>query len=289
MTARVNHSLTGKVAIVTAAGRGIGRGIALALAAQGARLVVNSYSADTTQATVAAVEALGVEAVSVAGDVTDPEIMLALRDKALASFGSIDILVNNVGAGPKVSRSPEDHELGQSAAVWDALYEQNLKSVVLMTQAVVPHMRAQRSGKIVMISSIAGRTSLSERMLTDFVHPSYSAMKAALISYTQTQAELLGPHNINVNAVCPGIVYTDAWQANARRAVEQLPEFAGMNAREWFDGVARGDYPEIFDRTPLRRDQTVEDIGNAVVFLVADDAMNITGQSLMVDGGMVKI
>jgi NAD(P)-dependent dehydrogenase (short-subunit alcohol dehydrogenase family) len=178
--------------------------------------------------------------------------------------------------------------LGQIGALWDALYQQNLRPAVLMTEAVTPHFVEQNSGKIINISSIAGRTSLSDKMLAAFVHPSYGAMKAGLINYTQTLAELLGPHNINVNAICPGIVYTDAWRANAERAV-QMPEFKGQDPREWFDGIPRGDYPEIFDRTPLRRAQTVEDIGRAVVFLAGGDSINITGQSLMVDGGMVKI
>jgi len=281
--------LENKVAVVTAAGRGIGRGIALALAREGARLVVNSYSPDTTQETVRAIEDLGQPVISLVGDITDPDNMLALRDLAIAEFGQIDILVNNVGAGPKQALEPPQHELGVAASLWDALYEQNLKPVVLMTEAVAGHMRERGGGKIVMVSSIAGRASLSDQMLTHFVHPSYGAMKAALINYTQTQAELLGPHNVNVNAVCPGIVYTDAWKSNAERAVKSIPEFAGREAREWFEGIARGDYPHIFDRTPLRREQTVEDIGNAVVFLVSNDSMNVTGQSLMVDGGMVKV
>ena len=281
--------LENKVAVVTAAGRGIGRGIALALAREGARLVVNSYSPDTTQETVRAIEDLGQPVVSLVGDITDPDNMLALRDLAIAEFGQIDILVNNVGAGPKQALEPPQHELGVAASLWDALYEQNLKPVVLMTEAVAEHMRERGGGKIVMVSSIAGRASLSDQMLTHFVHPSYGAMKAALINYTQTQAELFGPHNVNVNAVCPGIVYTDAWKSNAERAVKSIPEFAGREAREWFEGIARGDYPHIFDRTPLRREQTVEDIGNAVVFLVSNDSMNVTGQSLMVDGGMVKV
>lgn len=281
--------LEDKVAIVTAAGRGIGRGIAEALAAEGARVVVNSYSPETTEATAEAVRARGVQAAALPGDITDPDKMLELRELALREFGQIDILVNNVGAGPKTAPQPEDHELGPAAALWDALYAQNLKPVVLMTEAVIPHMRERRSGKIIMISSIAGRASLSDKMLKYFVHPSYGAMKAALVNYTQTQAELLGPHNINVNAVCPGIVYTDAWIGNAKRAVQTIEAFKGMDPRQWFEGVPRGDYPEIFDRTPLRREQTVEDIGNAVVFLVSDGAMNITGQSLMVDGGMVKL
>ena len=142
------------------------------------------------------------------------------------------------------------NRLGVAASLWDALYEQNLKPVVLMTEAVAGHMRELGGGKIVMVSSIAGRASLSDQMLTHFVHPSYGAMKAALINYTQTQAELFGPHNVNVNAVCPGIVYTDAWKSNAERAVKSIPEFAGREAREWFEGIARGDYPHISTEHP---------------------------------------
>jgi NAD(P)-dependent dehydrogenase (short-subunit alcohol dehydrogenase family) len=281
--------LKDQVVIVTAAGRGIGRGIALALAAQGARLVVNSYSDETLTNTVSAIRELGAEVTSLSGDITDPVKMIALRDLALSEFGQIDILVNNVGAGPKQSAKAEKHELGLTASLWDGLYEQNLKAVVLMTEAVIPHMKQRRNGKVINISSIAGRTSMSDKALKAFVHPAYGAMKASLISYTQTQAEMLGPFNINVNAVCPGIVYTDAWKSGAQNAVQNMPEYRGMDAREWFEGIAKGNYPDIFDRTPLRREQTVEDIGNAVVFLVSQDSMNITGQSLMVDGGMVKL
>lgn len=281
--------LENKVALVSAAGRGIGRGIAQALAAAGARVVVNSYGEETTAQTVALITEAGGTAIPFVGDITDPAVMLDMRERALAEWGQIDILVNNVGAGPKEGTPPKDHELGPAAAIWDALYGQNLKPVVLMTEAVVPHMRERGSGKIINISSIAGRASLSDKMLQMFVHPSYGAMKAALINYTQTQAEILGPHGINVNAVCPGIVYTDAWKGNAEMAVKKIPQFQGQDPREWFEGIPRGDYPEIFDRTPLRREQTVEDIGNAVVFLTSEASMNITGQSLMVDGGMVKV
>ena len=281
--------LDGKVAIVTAAGRGIGRGIALCLAEAGADIVVNSYSEENTAATAEAVRNLGRRALTVVGDITRPDKMLELVESAIATYGHIDILVNNVGAGPKSMADPEPGPLGPIGALWDALYQQNLRPAVMMTEAVTPHLIAQKSGKIINISSIAGRTSLSDKMLAAFVHPSYGAMKAGMINYTQTLAELLGPHNINVNAICPGIVYTDAWRANAERAVKTIPEFKGQDPREWFDGIARGDYPEIFDRTPLRRDQSVEDIGRAVVFLASEDSMNITGQSLMVDGGMVKI
>ncbi len=285
----MSFDLEGKVALVTAAGRGIGRGIAECLAAAGGKVVVNSYSEDTTAATVAAITDAGGIAVPFVGDITDPEKMLGMRDLALAEFGAIDVLVNNVGAGPKEGFQPAEHELGLPAALWDALYGQNLKPVVLMSEAVVPHMRERKSGKIVHITSIAGRVPLTKEMLELFVHPSYGAMKAALISYTQTQAEMLGPDNINVNAVGPGIVYTDAWKGNAERAVQTVERFKDQDPREFFLGIAKGAYPDVFPPTPLRREQTVEDIANAVLFLVSDAAANITGQTLMVDGGMVNV
>ncbi len=281
--------LQNKVAIVSAAGRGIGRGIALNLAEAGATVVVNSYSEDTTRDTVAAIEAAGGDALAMPGDITDPHRMLEVVDETLKARGQIDILVNNVGAAPKTGQQPPDHPLGPVEGLWNALYQQNLLPVVLMTEAVLPHMKARRSGKIVHISSIAGLGSFSPAMLTGFVHQSYNAMKAALINYTQTLADLHGPDNINVNAVCPGLVYTDSWKANAENAVKNMPEFKGMDPRAWFEGIFDDQYPTIFDRTPLRREQTVEDMGNAVRFLVTEDAMNITGQTLVVDGGMVKL
>ncbi|MBT4161225.1 MAG: SDR family oxidoreductase [Gammaproteobacteria bacterium] len=289
MNSETSLNLENKIAIVSAAGRGIGKGIAKTLAAAGATVVVNSYSEDTTQETVDEIQAKGGTAKAMPGDITEPEKILDVVDTTLAEFGQIDILVNNVGAGPKSTDQPPDHPLGPVEGLWNALYKQNLLPVVLMTEAVVPHMQSRRYGKIINISSIAGRSSFSAQMLRNFVPPSYGAMKAALVSYTQTLADMLGPDNINVNAVCPGIVYTDSWKGNAERAVKAIPEFKGLDAREWFEGIFRDDYPLIFDRTPLQREQTVEDIGNAVKFLVSDESLNITGQSLMVDGGMVKL
>ncbi len=281
--------LANKVAIVSAAGRGIGKGIAKSLAEEGATVIVNSFSEETTQGTVDEITDAGGTAIGMPGDITDPNRIVEVVEATLSQCGKIDILVNNVGAGPKTTDEPPTHPLGAVEGIWNALYKQNLLPVVMMTEAVVPHMKEQHSGKIIHISSIAGLGSFSPKMLNAFVHPSYNAMKAALINYTQTLADLLGPDNINVNAVCPGIVYTDAWKGNAENAVKNIPEYKGMDPREWFEGIFRDDYPDTFDRTPLKREQTVEDMGNAVKFLVSQDSMNITGQTLVVDGGMIKL
>lgn len=288
MTTSNRFSLDEQVALVSAAGRGIGRAIAIGLAEAGASVAVNSYGEDTTKGTAFAIEAAGAEALPLVGDITDPETILSAVERTLERFGRIDVLVNNVGAGPKELPAQQAHALGAAASLWDALYDQNLRAAVLMTEAVMPGMIERGRGKIVFVSSIAGKTPLSDRMLKTFVHPAYGAMKAALSHYTTTLAEILGPKGINVNAVCPGIVWTDSWKANAENAVRNLPEFEGQDPRAWFEGIARGDYPQIFDRTPLRREQTVEDIADAVVFLASEAARNMTGQSLMVDGGMVK-
>jgi NAD(P)-dependent dehydrogenase (short-subunit alcohol dehydrogenase family) len=280
--------LKNRVAIVTAAGRGIGRSIAVCLAEEGADVVVNSYSEDTTTRTAGEVQALGCKALAMPCDITKPDMVTQVVQETLKAFGKIDILVNNVGAGPKTWKTTDTGPLAKSIDLWDNIYEQNLKAPVLMCEAVIPHLMEQKSGKIVNISSIAGRVALPLKLQERIVPQSYSAMKAGLISYTQSLAERLGPHNINVNCVCPGIVYTDDWENNSTRMVNNIPEFQGQDVRKWFAGIARGEYPDMFCSTPLRREQMVEDIGRAVVYFVSDDGMNITGQSLNVDGGMYK-
>ena len=276
--------LEGKVAIVTGAGRGLGRGIALCLAGEGADIVVNSLHEETTNKTAADVRALGRRALAIAADATEGAQIARVVQEALNSFGKIDILVNNVGGASK-RKEAKTGFFDEVISEWDGNYEQNLRSTVLMCTAVAPHFIKQKSGKIVNISSAAGRYSFTFPVIT-----AYGAMKTALIRFTQSLANDLGPHNINANCICPGIIYTDAWKRNSKRAVETMPQFKGMDPREWFVGMMEGKYPELgaVSFTPLRREQTAEDIGRAVVFLVSEDAKNITGQALNVDGGMIK-
>ena len=276
--------LEGKAAIVTAAGRGIGRAVALCLAKEGANVVVNSFHEETTARVVAEVEALGRQALAIAGDITEVDMVDRVVQDTLKTFGKIDILVNNVGGGPLTRRESGDSLLGQLEAEWDGMYKQNLKAPVMMCQVVAPHFIEQKSGKIVSIASVAGRSTYTSK--TSPV--SYRAMKAGLIRYTQSLADELGPHSINVNCICPGYVYTDTWERSAKRMVETRPEYQGLDPREWFAGLNEGKYPELAPATPLRREQTAEDIGRAVVFLVSEEGKNITGQTLNVDGGRHK-
>ena len=158
-------------------------------------------------------------------------------------------------------------------AEWNESYELNLKSHILITQAVVPYFVKQKGGKIVNIASIAGKMPGSG-------HMTYNIFKAADIHLARSLATALAEHNINVNCVCPGIIYTPLWEGFGALFTRLLPKAKGMTSKEYFDKF-------LVPRVPLKREQTVEDIGHAVVFLVSEDARNITGQALNVDGGMV--
>ncbi len=160
----------------------------------------------------------------------------------------------------------------QEEAEWDENYRLNLKAHVLMSQAVVPYFIKQKSGKIVNIASQAGKMPGSGAM-------AYSVAKAADIHFTRSLATVLAEHNINVNCVCPGVIYTPMNEKIAAQSIRRLPEAKGMTSREHF--------LKFVPLVPLKREQTAEDIGRAVAFLVSEDARNITGQSLNVDGGRV--
>jgi meso-butanediol dehydrogenase/(S,S)-butanediol dehydrogenase/diacetyl reductase len=257
--------LNDRVAIVTGGGRGIGRGIVLALADAGAAVAIGDVDLESAEATAKDVSTRGRRSLVVPMDVTDPDSVREAVERIRAELGAIDILVNNAGV-------VQDHV---GAAVteedFDRCYQVNLKGIWNATRAVLEHFRQGSGGRIVNIASIAGRKG--DNPLTP-----YSASKAAAISLTQSLAAELGPEGINVNAVCPGLLWTPMWEKLEgifRRSDD--PELVGERAA--FDGF-------IQSACPLRREQTPEDIGHAVVFLVSDGARNITGQALNVDGGI---
>jgi NAD(P)-dependent dehydrogenase (short-subunit alcohol dehydrogenase family) len=278
----------GKVSLVSACGRGIGKEIALALARQGSDLAINSFSESNTEALAKELEGLGVKVVSVPGNITKPSVIVDMVSKALDAFGRIDILVNNVGGGAAAEVADKDNPLAEVESIWDGTYEMSLKAPVLMCEAVMPHFIEQRSGKIINMSSLAGRPGMPHVDLVP-LSASYHSAKAGLIRYTQVLADQLGRHNINVNAICPGIIYTDGWREISEEMVKNHPRFKGEDPREWFLGVGEGRYlDEGIPHTAMRREQTTTDIAEAVVFLASQAAANITGQTLNVDGGMAK-
>jgi meso-butanediol dehydrogenase/(S,S)-butanediol dehydrogenase/diacetyl reductase len=258
--------LEGRVAIVTGGAMGIGRGIALELAHEGADIVVGDIDLPKAEESASEVRAVGRRVTAVELDVTDVESIDAFLTNAARENERIDILVNNAGV-------VGEHVGGASITEqdWDHCYAVNLKGMWLMSRALVPHFKEQGGGKIVNISSIAGRRGGAG------LAP-YSASKAGAISLTQSMARELGPSNINVNAVCPGLLWTAMWRRlEGMIGGDRSPDVVEQRAH--FEQIIRSN-------CPLGREQTPEDIGKAVAFLASDDANNITGQALNVDGGI---
>ena len=306
--------LQGQIAIVAGGGQGIGEGIVRCLAEEGANISIIDINGEQAGKVAEQVSKMGLKALPVTADLTEEKQVNKVVKDTVEFFGKVDILVNNVGGasvetGQKITERAASLEAVKdvpllprytrfSPEIWDDFYKLNLKSHVMLSHAVTPHFIKQRSGKIVNISSIAGR-------MPDPGQMPYSAMKAADISITWSLARALAPYNITVNCVCPGFVYTPLWERGAiayltmareaaraaKKKGEKLPAFPGSN----LEGV---DLESITPRefwlkyivlpsTPNGREQTPEDMGKAVVFFVSDDARNITGQVLHVDGGIV--
>ena len=255
--------LAGKVAIVTGAGGKIGRAIVLALEKESADVVTCDMVYEQAAKTSEAVRVLGGRALALKVDVTKAKEVDQMVDSSLKKFGKIDILVNNAG----VNRIAKVVDMKEED--WDAVFAVNAKGTFLCSKAVAPYMMKQKSGKIVNISSGAGKQGRSIGM----AH--YSASKFAVIGFTQCLALELAPYNINVNAVCPGIVDTPMWSEVVAPAYAKL----------WGVSVEEAFQRNVKQRIPLGRPQTPEDIGNIVVFLASNESDNITGQSINVDGG----
>jgi 3-oxoacyl-[acyl-carrier protein] reductase len=243
--------LTGKIAIVTGASRGIGRAIALKLAGLGAQVVVNYQSNEAAAfSVVGEIEAGGGRALAVRGDVRDAEDALHLVKATLDAFGRLDILVNNAG-------TTRDMLLAMmKEADWDTVIDTNLKGCFNCTKAAIRPMMKQRSGRVINITSVSG-------IMGNPGQANYSAAKAGLIGFTKAVAREIGPRNVTVNAVAPGYVRTDLTADLPAQLVERMLSF-----------------------TALGREGTAEEIANAVAFLASDAASYITGQVLCVDGGM---
>ena len=239
-----------KVAIVTGASRGIGRGIALALAGEGARVVVSARSAAGVDEVVAAIKAGGGEVIGVVGDVAFAADAERLIEAAIGAFERVDILVNNAGItrdGLLLRMKEED---------WDAVLDTNLKGAFLCTRAAAKVMSKQRYGRIINISSVVGEMGNPGQV-------NYCASKAGLVGLTKSVARELARRNVTANAISPGFIVTDMTDA--------LPEAARQN---------------LASQVPLGRLGEVADIANAVLFLASDAAGYITGQVLGVNGGM---
>ena len=222
--------VTDRIVVVTGGGRGIGRGIVLVMAEHGADVAVADLDLGNAQSVAGEAEQHGRSAMASKVDVTDPDSVSRLVQGVIGRFGRIDILVNNAGViGAPGWGQRERADLQD----WDATYEINVKGAAIVTDAVVPHMKERKYGKIVNISSIAGKRSFSQ-------NAPYSASKAAVISLTRSSAAELAPDNINVNAICPGLLWTPMWERIANWRLTQKEELAGLSAREVFDRAIKG-------------------------------------------------
>jgi NAD(P)-dependent dehydrogenase (short-subunit alcohol dehydrogenase family) len=261
--------LADKVALVTGGGAGIGRAIALAMAREGAALLVADIQPRAAEATAQEVQALGGKAAALIADVSREAQVRQMVEEGIRRCGRLDILVNNAGIVPGLGLP----FTRQVEADWDRVFTVNLKSVFLACKAIAPHFMERRTGTIVNISSIAGPLS-SQTM------PSYSVAKMGVVTLTKIIAKDLAGYGVTVNAICPGLLYTDMWKKIGEVIRQTDPTYADMEPRQMFER-------RVQEWVPMKREQTPEDIGHAAVFLASEQARNITGQVLMVDGGIV--
>jgi 3-oxoacyl-[acyl-carrier protein] reductase len=247
-------SLENRVAIVTGASRGIGRAVALELAARGAAVVVNyNSSPERADEVVKEIEAGGGKAAAFQADVSNFEAAQALVKFAVETFGDLHILVNNAGITRDmvIMMMPETD--------WDAVIDTNLKSTFNCSKAAVKHMMRKRYGRIISIASVAGQMGNPGQT-------NYSASKAGQIGFTKALAREVATRNVTVNAIAPGFVDT-----------------------EILDAMPEGTLEAALKMVPLARTARPEEIGYAVAFLASDQAGYITGQVLGVDGGMAMM
>lgn len=256
-------SLDNQIAIVTGAGQGIGKASALAMAKAGADVVAVDIDGAKASATAEEVKASGRRSLAIKADLGDLEDIDRMVSQTVTAFGRVDALVNNAG----VTRKAGIMEL--TAADWDRIHRVNAKGVFFAMQRVAREMIPRRSGRIINMASVAGKG------YKDASNAIYAGSKGAVIAMTRVAAHQLAPHNINVNAVCPGLVLTalvaDLMKTQAQKSGVSIEE---MERR----AVAT---------IPLKRGNDPEDIAAMVVFLASPGARNITGQSYNVDGGLI--
>jgi meso-butanediol dehydrogenase/(S,S)-butanediol dehydrogenase/diacetyl reductase len=256
--------LEGQVAIVTGAGRGIGRAIALELAGMGADVAVAELNEDSAQRTANEVQRLGRRALAVRVDVTRAEDRAAMVERTLGAFSRIDILVNNAGIYRSAATPleiTEDH--------WDSVLGVNARAVFFCAQAVLPTMLAARRGVIVNVASMAGKIASTTSL-------PYAVSKSAVISMTRSLALSYAGDGIRVNCVCPGLVETEMWaQIDREVGVGQLGKQPGEYARERMAAI------------PLGRPEKPEDVAGVVGFLASSKGAYMTGQAINVTGGLI--
>jgi NAD(P)-dependent dehydrogenase (short-subunit alcohol dehydrogenase family) len=244
-------SLTGRMAVVTGASRGIGAAIARALDAAGARVALVARSKDALDEVAAGLQH---DPVVLPADLAEPDAAADVGARALDALGPVDVLVNNAAIGVRMSSAELD------GATIDAIHQVNVRSLLLLTTSLLPSMIERGQGSIINISSVSSQVGTPRRA-------AYAASKGAVDALTRSLAMELGPHGVRVNAVAPGVVVTAMWERN--RAIPGVIE-------------------QVESQIALRRWGHPDDIADVVVFLASDAARYITAQTIEVDGGMAS-
>ena len=253
--------LAGQVCMVSGAGQGLGRTVALEMVAEGARVALLERNPATLESVMDEIAGLGGVGTAFALDVTDYDAYRAAIDSVIREFGRIDVLVNNAAINP-----PAKTILDDTLEDWRRTIAINLEAVYMGSKLVAPHMVERKSGRIIHIASIQGFASSGEV-------GSYNAAKGGIITLTKSMAVELGPYNILVNAVAPGFMSTPMSIINGVNETE-TPDFI-----EWY--VTKG-------KIPLRRTGYPEDVSGTVIFLASSYCRYMTGQLLVVDGGLMS-
>ena len=253
----MNRVLEDSVAIVTGAGRGLGKAFALAYAAEGARLLLPDISLERAERTAAEIRGAGGEAVAMQTDITDQSATQAVSEKVLSLYGRVDVLLNNAALSYGIEPRPW-HDW--TVDLWDSFFTINVRGTWLMCKAIAPLMKQRGRGKIINIASDICRLPPSESLLP------YACSKAAVHQLTQSLARALGPSGICVNSIAPGLTATEA--TLLQPSSEQL--FAGTIAGQC-----------------IKRREEPQDLVGAAIFLASRSSDFVTGQLLVVDGGAV--
>ena len=260
--------LTDKVALVTGGARGIGEAIARCFADAGATVAIVDLDGAAAEATAAS---LSVKGVGLAADVSQETEMAEVTAQIAQRLGGIDFLINNAGGGkPGGGLGNPFTRITQEA--WDEQMITNLRTAFAASKAAITHLQARGGGAIVNIASITGQMPVP-------MTPAYGAAKAGMISLTRSLALELAPKQIRVNAICPGLLWTRAWESLAGMIKAATPSLANATPREIF-------MHRVKKMVPMGSEQTAEDVGQLAVFLCSNAARQITGQAIALDGGI---
>lgn len=259
---QISIDFTGKVAFITGGGSGIGRGFALQMARCGAAVAVTDLNGEAAAAVASEIAVLGGRSLSVGLDVTDASAIESAVGRTIDQFGQLDFLFANAGV-----LGPADY-LDVTPADWDFVLDINIKGVVLSCRAVVPHMIERRLGRILITASYNGARAGAH------VIP-YRVSKAAVLMYTRCLALVLAPHNVTVNAICPGVTLTPMQLGYAEKTAAEY----GITTEQYLADRAT--------KIPMQQFTGIEDLTGLAQFLLSDSARLITGQAIAPDGGVM--